>query len=42
VTAIPSAAGPAKSYSMTGNAQLGAGTDTNPANNASTIFIGAQ
>jgi uncharacterized repeat protein (TIGR01451 family) len=43
VTAIPSAAAPSNSYSMTGNAQLGAGsTDTNPANNSFTVFIGAQ
>jgi uncharacterized repeat protein (TIGR01451 family) len=43
VTATPTAAAPANSYSMTGNAQMGAGsTDTNPANNSFTVFIGAQ
>ena len=43
VTAVPSSAEPANSYSMTGNAQLGPGsTDTNIANNASTVLIGAQ
>lgn len=43
VTATPSSAAPANSYSMTGNAQLGIGsTDTNPANNSFTVKIGAQ
>jgi uncharacterized repeat protein (TIGR01451 family) len=43
VTATPSAAAPANSYSMTGSAQLGTGsTDTNPANNSFTVLIGAQ
>jgi hypothetical protein len=43
VTATASAAGAANSYSMTGSAQLSPGsTDTNTANNAFTVHIGAQ
>lgn len=43
VTAIPSTAEAANSYSMTGTVQLGPGsTDTNIANNLFTVFIGAQ
>ena len=43
VTAVPSTAEPANSYTMTGNAQLGPGsTDTNIANNVFTVLIGAQ
>lgn len=41
VTATPSAAAPANSYSMTGSANF-TGTDTNTANNTSTVLIGAQ
>lgn len=41
VIATPSAAAPANSYSMTGSANF-TGTDTNTANNSSTVLIGAQ
>ena len=41
VTATPSAAAPANSYAMTGSASF-TGTDTNAANNTSTVLIGAQ
>jgi uncharacterized repeat protein (TIGR01451 family) len=41
VTATPSAAAPANSYSSTGKVSF-TGSDTNPANNTFTVFIGAQ
>jgi uncharacterized repeat protein (TIGR01451 family) len=41
ITATPSAAAPANSYAMTGLASF-TGTDTNTANNSSTVLIGAQ
>lgn len=41
ISATPSAAAPANSYSMTGSANF-VGTDTNTANNSSTVLIGAQ
>lgn len=41
ISATPSAAAPANSYGMTGVANF-TGTDTNTANNSSTVLIGAQ
>jgi uncharacterized repeat protein (TIGR01451 family) len=41
VTAVPSAAEPANSYSSTGKVSF-TGTDSNAANNSFTVFIGAQ
>ncbi len=42
VQATPSNAEPANSYTTTGKAALGGGTDPNTANNQSTVAIGAQ
>jgi uncharacterized repeat protein (TIGR01451 family) len=42
VQATPSNAEPANSYTTTGKAALGGGTDPNTANNQSTVSIGAQ